>query len=108
MSTAESFIPEWDLADRLRKSLREAEISVGEMAARFEVNRNTIGNWLNGRTVPSASDLRVWSNETCVPVEWLRWGVVPPNDPSDQGVTRSGWNADAEVVELRTILNRAA
>ena len=80
MSTA-LHIPEWDLADRLRKSLRDADISVGDMAERFGVSRNTVGAWLNGRNTPGPLALRAWSQETGVPVEWLRWGVVAPDSP---------------------------
>jgi transcriptional regulator with XRE-family HTH domain len=89
MSTA-LHIPEWDLADRLRKSMRDADIDVSDMADRFEVHRNTIGAWINGRNEPSATDLRAWARETGVPVEWLRWGVTPTDGGSDQVITRSG------------------
>ena len=89
-------IPEWDLADRLRKSLRDADVQVQQMADRFEVSRNTIGNWINGRSEPSASDLRVWAQETGVPLEWLRWGVDPhPDTPSEQGLSPLGCFAEA-------------
>lgn len=47
-------VPHWDLADRLRKSLRVAEISVHEMADYLEVSRNTVSAWMNGRTRPSS------------------------------------------------------
>lgn len=107
MSTA-LHIPEWDLADRLRKSLRDAGIGVGQMADRFEVSRNTIGNWLNGRSAPSVNDLRAWADETGVPLPWLRWGVTDPNGPSTSGVTDIGCIADARVVAPRTTLKRVA
>lgn len=67
-------IPEWDLADRLRKSLREADIGVQEMADYIEVGRNTVSNWINGRTRPPASALRLWSMRCGIPIEWLRDG----------------------------------
>lgn len=67
-------IPRWDLADRLRKSLRAAGLGVQEMADYLEVSRNTISNWINGRTRPSAPTLRLWALRTGVSYGWLRKG----------------------------------
>ena len=65
-------VPEWDLADRMRKSLREADIGVTEMAAYLEVGRNTVGTWINGHNRPSTATLRLWALRCGVPYEWLR------------------------------------
>ena len=65
-------IPEWDLGDRLRKSLRAAGVTVQEIADYLEVNRNTVGNWINGRATPSASTIRLWALRCGVPYDWLR------------------------------------
>lgn len=90
MSTA-LHIPEWDLADRMRKSLKDAGIGVGEMADRFEVHRNTISAWINGTNTPDALAIRAWAAATNVPVEWLRWGVDPtPDGGSEQAPSQSG------------------
>jgi transcriptional regulator with XRE-family HTH domain len=64
--------PEWDLADRMRKSLRHAGIGVQEMADYLEVGRSTISSWINGRITPNAQTLRLWALRTGVPYEWLR------------------------------------
>ncbi|HEY5116221.1 MAG TPA: helix-turn-helix transcriptional regulator [Nakamurella sp.] len=69
-------IPEWDLADRLRKSLRAAGVPVAEMAEYLGVTRNTVGNWINGRVQPSVQTMRLWAMRTSVPYEWLRSGAV--------------------------------
>lgn len=71
-------VPQWDLADRLRKSLREADIGVQEMADYLEVGRNTVSNWINGRTRPPGAALRLWAMRCEVSVEWLRGGDAPP------------------------------
>ena len=71
-------VPSWDLPDRLRKSLRVADVSVQEMADYFEVHRNSISAWINGRTPPSARSIRLWAIRTGVPYEWLRYGTQPP------------------------------
>jgi transcriptional regulator with XRE-family HTH domain len=67
-------VPTWDLADRMRKALRAGGIEVGAMARYLEVNRNTIGNWINGHNKPSPASLRMWAMLTGVDYEWLRDG----------------------------------
>jgi transcriptional regulator with XRE-family HTH domain len=53
-------VPEWDVADRLRKALRVAGIGVGEMADYLGVSRTSVSNWINGRVQPSVQTLRLW------------------------------------------------
>lgn len=64
--------PQWDLADRLRKSLRESGIGVSEMAGYLEVQRNTVSNWINGHNPPPGAALQVWAMRCGVSIEWLR------------------------------------
>lgn len=64
--------PQWDLADRLRKSLRESGIGVQEMADYLEVKRNTVSNWINGHNPPPGAALKLWAMRCGVSVEWLR------------------------------------
>lgn len=68
---------EWDLADRMRKALRLAGIGVQEIADALEVTRNTAGNYINGRTTPPPSTVRMWALRCGVPYEWLRDGTAP-------------------------------
>lgn len=70
-------VPEWDLADRMRKGLREADISVQEIADYLGVGRNTVSRWINGRIAPSVQTLRLWALRTGVPYAWLRDGTTP-------------------------------
>ena len=70
-------IPTWDLADRMRKSLRHANISVQEIADYLGVARNTVSTWINGRIEPSTQTLRLWAMRTGVDYEWLRDGANP-------------------------------
>jgi transcriptional regulator with XRE-family HTH domain len=65
---------EWDLADRLRRALRIADVSVQDMASYLEVSRNTVGSWINGRTRPRRRDLRLIALRTGFPLEWLETG----------------------------------
>jgi transcriptional regulator with XRE-family HTH domain len=83
---AETLIPEWDVADRMRKALRVADISVQEIADYLGVSRNSAGSWINGRIVPSTQTLRLWALRTGVPFEWLRDGGA-----AAEGVNRLGW-----------------
>lgn len=62
---------EWDLADRLRKALRVSGVGVQEMADELGVERNTVGNYIGGRTVPARAALVVWALKTGVPLAWL-------------------------------------
>jgi transcriptional regulator with XRE-family HTH domain len=64
-------VPEWDVADRLRKALRNAGIGTAEMAAYLGVSRQSVGNWINGRIAPSTQTLRLWALRTGVPYSWL-------------------------------------
>lgn len=71
------FIFAFDLADRLRKSLRVSGISVQDIAVSMGVSRNTVSSWLNGRSEPSPEQLTVWAAYTRAPLEWLQRGTVP-------------------------------
>lgn len=77
--------PQWDLADRLRKSLRVADVSVQDMADYLEVSRNTVGRWINGHNEPSGAVVRLWAMRTGVSYAWLRDGQSPRQDGPDGG-----------------------
>lgn len=68
---------EFDLADRLRKSLRESGVPVQSMAESLGVSRNTVSNWINGRGKPCDDQLKVWSAITDAPYSWLKSGEPP-------------------------------
>lgn len=70
-------VPKWDLADRMRKAMRDADLGVQEMADHLGVSRNTVSTWINGRNRPSAPALKLWAIRTEVSYEWLRDGVNP-------------------------------
>lgn len=68
---------EFDLPDRLHKSLRVSGVEVQEMAEFLDVSRATISNWTSGRIKPSIMALRWWAEKTGVPYEWLKTGKYP-------------------------------
>lgn len=77
-------MPEWDLADRLTKALREAKMSVNEMALHLGVHRNTVSAWVNGRTPISGPAIRAWAARTNVDYDWIVTGN-PARPPSGGG-----------------------
>lgn len=79
----------FDLADRLTKSLRVAKVGKAEMAEYLGVTRNTVGNYVNGRTTPDLRTLRLWAMRCGVPLNWLQTGETPPpHDGGDGGRSR--------------------
>lgn len=73
----EQHIPVWDMADRLKKSLRDINLGVQEMADYLGVSRNTVTNWTSGRVDIPKPELRLWSLRVGVPYEWLKDGLSP-------------------------------
>lgn len=64
-------VPLWDETDRLRKSLRVAKMTAGEMADYLGIARETISTWLNGKHKPSRSNVKLWALRTGVPYAWI-------------------------------------
>lgn len=83
-------VPTFGLRHRLALALEAAEVSVAAMADELGVSRNTVGNYLAGRTTPPRPTLRVWALRCGVPFEWLWTGEVPqtPPDGPNGTVTR--------------------
>lgn len=92
MSTPTFGVPPITRRHRLRIALEWADVSVSQMAELLDVNRNTIGNYLGGRSEAPVAVLRVWAMRCGVPFDWLRDGSVDDNpegdDPITAGVTR--------------------
>lgn len=78
------------MADRMRKSLREAHLNVATMADYLDVSRNTVGNWINGHTRPPGAALRLWAMRCGVKFEWLRDGIDTPGPTPGGGATNVG------------------
>lgn len=75
-------VPEWDLPDRMMKSLRVAGLRAFQMAEYLDVTRGTVATWLHGKIRPSTQTLMLWSLRTGVPFGWLIEG--------DEWVRRQG------------------
>lgn len=86
--------PEWDLADRLRKALRQADVGVQDMADELGLSRNSVSHYLSGRKAPKRSVLVTWALRCGVPVTWIETGDMPSRAPDGGGgllIDRSGW-----------------
>lgn len=70
-------------ADRLSKALDFADMSVQEMADNLGMSRQTVGNYMSGRTTPRLVVLKQWALTTGVPLEWLQTGHFPKPQPRD-------------------------
>lgn len=70
---------EWDLIDRLHKSLRISGVSNADMAAALGVHRNTVSNYLRGAKMDRRT-LVVWALTCGVPLDWLTGGGPPGGD----------------------------
>ena len=76
---------QFDLSDRLRKSMTVAGLSVQDMADYMDASRNTVSRWINGAREPKLSTLRLWALRTGVPLEWIVNGVITEESPSPDG-----------------------
>lgn len=98
-------IPEFDLADRLRKALRHADVGIQDMAEYLEVSRNTIGNWINGHTRPRPAEMKMWALRCGVPYEWLVGG--DPNGSHIRALIRDQQPGYAEIHNDITAMRKA-
>lgn len=68
-------VPDWELCDRLRRSMRLVPgMSNSDVAELMGVRREAISAWLNGRNRPSYAVLRIWSDMTGCDLGWLTDG----------------------------------
>lgn len=74
----EVHIPSWDVADRMRKSMRDCGMTPQGIADFLGVHRNTVSNWINGHVAPPRPELRLWALRTGVPLRWLQSGEEDP------------------------------
>ena len=76
-------VPEWTLADRLRKAREHAGLKQTELAALTGISRASIVNYESGRSVPSRPVMLSWAFTCGVDLAWLA------GDPSIGGVKYS-------------------
>lgn len=82
-------IPVFDLADRMRKALRNSGLTVTDMAEYLGISRETAGRYMNGHGKVPLQTVRLWALRTGVPFEWLETGKVPSDNPPAPKKTRA-------------------
>jgi transcriptional regulator with XRE-family HTH domain len=100
-------VPQFDLADRMRKSLRHAGLGVQDIAAYLGVGRSTVSNWINGRILPSVQTLRLWAMKCGVDYDWLSGGA-PPRPVRGGPVTARGFRKPGTLPPSPAVLAVAA
>jgi transcriptional regulator with XRE-family HTH domain len=94
MSIQPVTIPQFDIADRLRKAREVSGYSQEELAETMGIARSTVSNYEAGVTTHHRRIvMQTWAWATSVPVEWLMYGVTPET-PGDQASKPSGCFAD--------------
>ncbi len=81
--------PTWTLVDRLKKSRLLAGLEQGQIADALGIARNTVSNWENGRSEPSASAFVRWARVTGVSLDWLAEGVETTKAPAEAGASEA-------------------
>lgn len=74
MTTA-GVIPEFTLADRLRKAREFAGLEQAELAKLTQLSRQTISSAENSHTRPSRASLLLWAMATGTDLNWLERGA---------------------------------
>ena len=76
-------VPDWTMADRLRKAREYAALEQGQLAQMIGASRTTIGNAERGANKPRRPLVIAWAMATGVDLTWLETGRAPaPDDPS--------------------------
>jgi phage repressor protein C with HTH and peptisase S24 domain len=71
-------------AERILFAARKLRGGQGELAQRIGVHRNTVTNWVKGRSAPDTSQVSDISKLTQTPMEWLINGTGSPDLAPDQ------------------------
>lgn len=77
--------PKFELTHRLARSLEWSGVSKPAMAEHLGVSRQTIDNYIKGRTVIPRGYLFAWADKCRIPFDWLAFGdaVTDPNTHGD-------------------------
>lgn len=71
-------VPEFNRADRLKKSLSHSGISGADMALYLGISRETVSRYCNNEHMRMPlGTLRLWAMRTGVPLEWILTGATP-------------------------------
>lgn len=109
MQPSTNRIPEWTVADRLRKARESAGLSQADLAELTGISRRTISSYEQGST-PKRTNVLAWAMATGYPYTWITdgstGGTNPPGDQQERTTGRSSVLAGrrtAQVVPLRSV-----
>jgi len=75
-----SRVPQWTLADRLRKARQAAPLHQQELADKIGISRHSVSSYENGDSDPARPVLVCWALATKVSPRWLQTGVEPDGE----------------------------
>lgn len=106
---AGGLVPEFTIADRLRKAREHIGVDQKAFAALTGISRGTIGNYENPeyRTRKSYV-LTEWSMATGVSLEWLKTGESDPTSGGPDGEPDPGDDREAALARLAAKKSRHA
>ena len=78
MQAYDGVVPEWTLADRLRKARLMTGLEAQEFADEIGIHRNSVRNYERGR-LPRPIVLKAWALRSGVSYEWLVTGECRTN-----------------------------
>ena len=73
-------IPQWTVADRLRKAREMTGMDQGQFAEHAGLSRTGVNAAEGGKTTPRRSTLKLWALSTGVPLQWIETGEAPSRD----------------------------
>ncbi|WP_373370661.1 helix-turn-helix domain-containing protein [Brachybacterium paraconglomeratum] len=73
-------IPQWTVADRLRKARELTGMDQTEFAEHAGLSRAGVSNAERGQSTPRRSTLKLWALSTGVPLRWIETGEAPSPD----------------------------
>lgn len=79
-------IPPWPLHYRLRLSVEVNDVDIDALAEVLDVHRNSVLNYISGRSAPDKNKVRVWAGFVGKPFtfNWLWYGDERPDEPLGQ------------------------
>ena len=77
-------VPEWTLADRLRKARDLAGYSQAELATATGISQRSIIRYERGQAEPRRPELLAWATACHVKYEWLTGGHSPGEETEQQ------------------------
>lgn len=83
--TIAGMVPEWTVADRVRKARESAGLKQGELADQVGMSRGGIARIEQGKGEPRRTTLIAVAFATGVSLQWLETGETPAGDSPDGG-----------------------